>query len=99
MKENLKTFSSAKISEKILHSPTVIKYVEYCKIKLLAKKDMYSKDKGENGMRDVVRDEEIIVEILEKCNWRQKIVVKRNKKLILNIYHYARINTVNKILS
>lgn len=39
----------------------------------------------------------IIEKILENCNWYGKIIVKRNKKLILNIYHYAREITINSI--
>lgn len=46
-------------------------------------------------MRDVVKDEEIIVEILKKCNWKERIVVKKNKKLILNVYHEGRIKASN----
>lgn len=41
---------------------------------------------------------EIIEEILEKCNWYEKIIVKLFKKLILKIYNYTRINIINKIL-
>ncbi len=42
-------------------------------------------------------NEEIIGEILKKCNWLEKIIVKRNRKLILNIYHNTRIYIINKI--
>lgn len=43
-------------------------------------------------------NEKILEGILEKCNWYEKIIVKMNKKLILNIYHLGRINSVNKLL-
>lgn len=40
--------------------------------------------------------EQIVVEeILEKCKWSEKIVVKLNKKLILNVYHLGRIKASN----
>lgn len=92
MKENLKTISSTKISKKILHSPTVIEHVDCCKI--LSEKE----NEGENGMRDVVENEVIIVEILKKCNWWERIVVRRNKRLILNIYHDIRVNIINTVI-
>lgn len=40
-------------------------------------------------------NEKIIEEILKKCSWWERIIVKRNKKLLLNIYHYARNKTAN----
>ena len=40
----------------------------------------------------------IIEEILRKCNWYEKIVVKLFKKLILKVFHYSRVNTINIIL-
>lgn len=46
-------------------------------------------------MRDVAKNEEIIVEILRKCNWREKMIVKKNKKLILKVYHEGRIKASN----
>lgn len=44
------------------------------------------------------KNEEIIKEILKKCNWWERIIVRRNKKLILNIYHNLRIDIINKIV-
>lgn len=43
-------------------------------------------------------NEKIIAEILKKCNWWERIIVNRNKKLILKIYHYARLETANAII-
>lgn len=69
--------------------------MDSCKIELLKKTNTYSKNKGEYSMRDVAKNEEIIVEILKKCNWRERIIVKKNKKLILNVYHEGRIKASN----
>lgn len=43
-------------------------------------------------------NEKIIGEILKKCNWWERIIVKRNKKLILNIYHNIRLKIINNML-
>jgi len=43
-------------------------------------------------------NEEIIEKILKECNWYERIIVKKNRKLILNVYHFGRINCVNKLL-
>ncbi len=40
-------------------------------------------------------NEEIVVEIMKSCNWWEKIIVKKNKKLILNIYHTGRTKASN----
>jgi len=40
-------------------------------------------------------DEKILKGILKKCNLRERIIVRRNRKLILNIYHYSRNKTAN----
>ena len=44
-----------------------------------------------------MKDEEIIEEILKKCNWYEKIIVRLFKKLILNVYHDSRVNIINRI--
>ncbi len=41
---------------------------------------------------------EIINEILEKCNWKEKIVIKLFKRLIFKVYNHVRIDIVNKML-
>lgn len=46
-------------------------------------------------MKEKTNENEILEEILRKCNWRERIIVKGNKKLILNVYHYARNKTAN----
>lgn len=49
--------------------------------------------------RRITKEEELILEkILEKCRWKEKIIVKTNEELILNIYHQARIDIINAIL-
>lgn len=40
----------------------------------------------------------IIEKILEKCSWYEIIMVKLFKKLILKVYHYSRVDTINIIL-
>lgn len=45
-----------------------------------------------------MKNEEIIEEILEQCNWWERIIVRRNKRLILNIYHDIRVNIINKVM-
>lgn len=42
-----------------------------------------------------LNEEMIVNEILKKCNWAEKIVVKLNKKLILNVYHEGRTKASN----
>lgn len=51
-------------------------------------------------MRKKLTNEEklILEEILRKCNWNERIFVKRNKGLILNIYHEGRVNMINTML-
>lgn len=44
------------------------------------------------------KENEIIEEILKKCNWWERIIVKRNKKLILKIYHIIRLKIINNML-
>lgn len=47
----------------------------------------------------LTNEEKLILEgILRKCNWNERIIIKRNKGLILNIYHEGRINMINTIL-
>lgn len=43
-------------------------------------------------------ENEVINEILEKCNWKEKIVIKLFKRLIFKVYNHARIDIVNKML-
>lgn len=33
-----------------------------------------------------MKENEIIEEILKKCNWWERIIVKRNKRLIIKVY-------------
>ena len=40
----------------------------------------------------------VIEEILKKCNWKERIVVKIFKKVILKVYHNERIKIINKFL-
>lgn len=40
-------------------------------------------------------ENEVINEILEKCNWKEKIVIKLFKRLILNVYHFGRTKASN----
>lgn len=44
------------------------------------------------------KENEVINEILEKCNWRERIIVKIFKKVILKVYHNERIKIINKFL-
>lgn len=44
------------------------------------------------------KENEIIVEILKKCNWWERIIVKRNKKLLTKVYNIIRLKIVNNIL-
>lgn len=43
-------------------------------------------------------EKEILKEIMKECKWYEKIIVKLFKKVILKIYQYTRINTINNIL-
>lgn len=51
-------------------------------------------------MRKVLtnEDELILEEIYKKCNWYQRIIVKKNKNLILDIYNQGRIKAINTML-
>lgn len=51
-------------------------------------------------MRKKLTNEEKIIlkEILRKRNWNERIVIRRNKGLILNIYHEGRVNMINTML-
>lgn len=44
-----------------------------------------------------MKENEIIEEILEKCNWWERIIVKRLEKLIIKVYHIVRVSIINKI--
>lgn len=49
--------------------------------------------------RKLTNEDEIILEgILKKCSWYERIIVKRNRKLISNIYHYTRLEITNAII-
>ena len=48
-------------------------------------------------MKNEVQNE-IINEILERCNLKEKIVIKLFKRLIFKVYNHARIDIVNKML-
>ena len=43
-------------------------------------------------------EEEIMKEIMEEWNWKERIVVRLFKKVILKTYNYTRVNIVNKLL-
>lgn len=45
-----------------------------------------------------MKNEEIIEEILGKCNWWERIIIRRLEKLIIKVYDIARINVVNKLI-
>lgn len=40
----------------------------------------------------------LIKEIMENLNWKERIVVKIFKKIILKVYHNERIKIINKLL-
>lgn len=49
--------------------------------------------------RKITKDEELILrEILKKCKWKERILVKTNTDFILNIYHQGRIEIINVII-
>ncbi len=37
-------------------------------------------------MKEKTNENEILEEILKKCNWRERIIVMKNRKLFLEIY-------------
>lgn len=41
------------------------------------------------------KENEVINEILKKCNWYERIGIKLFRKLILNVYHFGRIKASN----
>ena len=44
------------------------------------------------------KENEVINEILKKCNWKERIIVKIFRKVILKVYHNERIKIINKFL-
>lgn len=42
-------------------------------------------------------NEEIMKEILGRCNWYEKIILKSNKRLFIKIYHTIRKDLINSI--
>ena len=77
-----------------MHSPTVIQYVEYCKIRLLAKNIYSKKNKGEYVMRDGVGNEEIVKKIVKErinsnikmFNLKEQDMIENNFNTIVKIY-------------
>ena len=56
------------------------------------------RDKKRKIRKGYTMEKEIVREILEKCNWWEKIVVKLFARLFIKVYNIARVKTVNKNL-
>lgn len=42
--------------------------------------------------------EQTLNEIINQCNFREKIVIRTFKKLFEKVYHFTRVKTINEFL-
>ena len=43
-------------------------------------------------------NERIIQEIMEGCNWKEKVIIRIFKRLFIKVFHNGRLKTVNSML-